>query len=555
MIKKVTKCHKKSLTAILAMALAFSVLLAVPLIGMSINTVYAENQTGYTPVKDSQGNIVDVLDKNGNSWNWTDRKYDSIFVFFYSPEVSTSEDYGYFIGTSGGVDYIVSKRKGETDTNLTEEINRIRKAEGYDSSVSPEISRPNGQRYLSRNGSIILNFHHNNTDDSIYVLSKRSHFAKAVKLEGNDGVWKSYSYLMTYDYTSSGKKVIKNMYESGGFSALGAPTGLEFDELKASSTDGFLFEIKSGNETYLAGDGFYAKNSANGTSEFVSNKNQTVISGSAMNTIVSTNASKPVTVKADNIVFEFATGSMHRVNSMDFGSSQKSDYKSANNLPSGVTASNFVYCIAYNHSGELPGTAKITIQVGASYAGKTLYYSQLLSNGSTQLIQKATADSKGNITVTQNHCSTYIVTTEEIKPTSSSTPGSSTPNNGAGSSNNDNSNNTSEEGSTGNNSSDGNADGNANNNADGNNGINDNNGNNNINDNNSNNNNNNNNTTVTEKDKSQNKDETSTDTAKNHSGLGTFLIIVLILLVVAAAGFGVFFVLKKKGLLQNILKK
>ena len=551
MIKKVTKYHKISLTAILAMALAFSVLLAVPLMGTSINTAYAESATGYTTVKDSNGNVVDVLDKNGNSWNWTGRKYDSIYVFFYS----TKRDVGYFIGTSGGVDYIVSKNRDETNTNLTEEINKIRKKEGYDNSVMPESDKQMKQKYLSKNGSIILNFHHNNTDDSIYVLAKRNNFANAVKLEGNSALWNGYSYLMTYEYTSSGKKVIKELYESGGFSALGAPSGLEFDELKSSSADGFLFEIKSGNETYLAGEGFHVKNNTSGAYEFVSNKNQTVISGSAMDTIINTNASRPVTVKADNIVFEFAAGSMHKVNSLDFGSSQKSDYKSANNLPSGVTASNFVYCIAYNHSGELPGTAQITIHVGTSHAGKTLYYSQLLSNGGIKLIQKATVDSKGNITVTQNHCSTYIVTTEEIKPTSSSTPGSSTPNNGAGSSNNDNSNNTSEEGSTGNNNGDGNTDGNANNNADGNNGINNNNGNNNINDNNSNNNNNNNNTTVTEKDKSQNKDETSTDTAKNHSGLGTFLIIVLILLVVAAAGFGVFFVLKKKGLLQNILKK
>ena len=46
-------------------------------------------------------------------------------------------------------------------------------------------------------------------------------------------------------------------------------------------------------------------------------------------------------------------------------------------------------------------------------AGQTLYYSQKVEAGYT-LVQSVKVDSEGYITVKQDHCSTYVVTTTDV---------------------------------------------------------------------------------------------------------------------------------------------
>lgn len=367
---------------------------------------YQLAKDGYMIVTDKQGK-ADILDKDGTSWNQTDQKFDSVKVIFSS----TKNGRGYYIAAIDGVEYILSKNN-DVNTNLTEEINKIREKEGYDNTVK--------YHYSTKNGSLIVTFQNKGTDDSIYVLVKTAGYAQAEKLDGNAAVWNGYSYVLTYDNTEDGKKVIRQMYESGSFRAIGAPTGVVCDEIEAADKEaGYLFDIQSEAGSYKAGEGFYSNDDMY---TMVLQNGATVISDAAVDAILEQNAVKPVLVKANDISFEFAAGTMKRVDGVDawdFGSVQTDDYETAENLPNGVTASNFAYYINFNYSGVLPGTAQITIPLGIHYANKTLYYSQLLDDGTIELVQKVTADENGNITVTQDHCSTYIVTTEEIGETAS----------------------------------------------------------------------------------------------------------------------------------------
>ena len=78
----------------------------------------------------------------------------------------------------------------------------------------------------------------------------------------------------------------------------------------------------------------------------------------------------------------------------------------------------------------LPATASIKFNVGKAYAGQTLYYSQLLDDGTIISMMSAVVDNDGYMTVEQDHCSTYLITKQQITSSSSdiSLPGTSVEN-------------------------------------------------------------------------------------------------------------------------------
>ena len=86
----------------------------------------------------------------------------------------------------------------------------------------------------------------------------------------------------------------------------------------------------------------------------------------------------------------------------------------------------FIEQIKYNYSGQLPAEAQIRIFVGTRYAGKTLYYSRLFDNGTILNIDAGVVDSEGYLTVKQNHCSTYLITTEKLADTAATGNGGAT---------------------------------------------------------------------------------------------------------------------------------
>lgn len=140
------------------------------------------------------------------------------------------------------------------------------------------------------------------------------------------------------------------------------------------------------------------------------------ISKDDMAALITENATKDVVIKTPaGITFTFAKGTMKAVDgkdAYDFGVSMSNDYSKHSNMGV-VTKDNFVSLIDFNYSGNLPAEATVKIPVGVERAGQTLYYSQKVEAGYT-LVQSVKVDSEGYITVKQDHCSTYVVTTADV---------------------------------------------------------------------------------------------------------------------------------------------
>lgn len=74
----------------------------------------------------------------------------------------------------------------------------------------------------------------------------------------------------------------------------------------------------------------------------------------------------------------------------------------------------FVLKVNFEYDGKLPGEATIYIPVPATYINKTLYYYQVLADGTLEYVCDAPVDGAGNAKVTQDHCSDYVLLTEKI---------------------------------------------------------------------------------------------------------------------------------------------
>lgn len=144
-----------------------------------------------------------------------------------------------------------------------------------------------------------------------------------------------------------------------------------------------------------------------------------VVSKESFGVVLQENQTKDVVIKTENnVTFTFKAGTMKEVDgkdSYDFTVTIVREFDKITGLPSQVTGSNFVQKVDYSYSGALPAEASIRMYVGRDHAGQTLYYSHLLSDNSISLMQAATVDADGYITVKQSHCSSYIVTSTDLK--------------------------------------------------------------------------------------------------------------------------------------------
>lgn len=142
--------------------------------------------------------------------------------------------------------------------------------------------------------------------------------------------------------------------------------------------------------------------------------------------IIEDNKTNDVIIKSNNdVTFTFAKGTMSEVSQVaiyDFSTAITSDIKEAGNMPAAVTDDIFVSKIVYNYSGTLPAKASIKLNVGKAYAGQTLYYSQLLDDGTIISMMSAVVDNDGYMTVEQDHCSTYLITKQQLTNNKLETP-------------------------------------------------------------------------------------------------------------------------------------
>ena len=79
-----------------------------------------------------------------------------------------------------------------------------------------------------------------------------------------------------------------------------------------------------------------------------------------------------------------------------------------------ITADNFVLKVEFSHDGKLPAKATIKIPVPAKFANKTLFYYEILADGTLKFVCDAPVDADGNAKVTQDHCSDYVLLTEKV---------------------------------------------------------------------------------------------------------------------------------------------
>lgn len=162
---------------------------------------------------------------------------------------------------------------------------------------------------------------------------------------------------------------------------------------------------------------FTAKSADDNTIVDVSDGN-TTIKADEIKKLIEDNKANDVVIKSNNdVTFTFAKGTMSEVSQVeiyDFSTAITSDIKEAGDMPEDVTEDIFVSKIVYNYSGALPARASIRLNVGKAYAGQTLYYSQLLDDGTIISMMSAIVDNDGYMTVEQDHCSTYLITRQQL---------------------------------------------------------------------------------------------------------------------------------------------
>lgn len=139
--------------------------------------------------------------------------------------------------------------------------------------------------------------------------------------------------------------------------------------------------------------------------------------------ILELNQEYDIVIESTNgVTFTFSKGEMTAVEGMteyDFGTTITMEYDTS--MPSYVTESIFVCQIDYNYSGTLPGEAEIRFYVGTMYEeGQVFYYSLMHESGYYAETQAVIVDADGYVTVVQDHCSSYVVTTEEPSATEDS---------------------------------------------------------------------------------------------------------------------------------------
>ncbi len=142
-----------------------------------------------------------------------------------------------------------------------------------------------------------------------------------------------------------------------------------------------------------------------------------VIDKEALAILVEANKSQPIQITATtakgDIVFRFEANTMSDagLEKYSFAASVTTNYDGIKDTV--VSKDSIALRIDFAHSGKLPGTAKVTIPVDKAYAGKTLYYYLINEDGTlTYTGSCGVVNAKGEVTVSQNHCSSYVLSTQ-----------------------------------------------------------------------------------------------------------------------------------------------
>lgn len=144
-------------------------------------------------------------------------------------------------------------------------------------------------------------------------------------------------------------------------------------------------------------------------------EDNTSITKTEMQSLVDRNQSDDVTIRTnEGVVFMFPKGTMKMVgkDEFDFGIEMITEYDGAN-LKS-AAKDGFVFRINYNYSGELPGTAQVSIPVDTKWNGRELYYYQIDDSGNLIDQNISAVVENGVYTIPVGHCSDYIALSKKL---------------------------------------------------------------------------------------------------------------------------------------------
>lgn len=268
------------------------------------------------------------------------------------------------------------------------------------------------------------------SNDEIWLVDYSNPVATYNPVWGNDNPPEGYKYdgteveslynieciadKLTFTAKSAGDSTTDNPSENPSEKPTEKPTEKPIEKPTEKPTE------KPGDEKPSAPD-----QDSNNTIVDVSD-GSTTIKVDEIRKIIEDNKTNDVIIKSNNdVTFTFAKGTMSEVSQVaiyDFSTAITSDIKEAGNIPAAVTDDIFVSKIVYNYSGALPAKASIKLNVGKAYAGQTLYYSQLLDDGTIISMMSAVVDNDGYMTVEQDHCSTYLITKQKLTNNKLETP-------------------------------------------------------------------------------------------------------------------------------------
>lgn len=144
-----------------------------------------------------------------------------------------------------------------------------------------------------------------------------------------------------------------------------------------------------------------------------------VFTAEEMQTLVDKNKTADVTLRTpEGVYYTFAKGTMRMIEGKE---SYKFDlelitlFKDSDINNTKVTEADFACRINFEYSGELPGTAKISIPVDNKWNGQTLYYYQVMEDGTLKDTGKSGKVENGIFDVFQSHCSDYVLLAKSPK--------------------------------------------------------------------------------------------------------------------------------------------
>ena len=169
-----------------------------------------------------------------------------------------------------------------------------------------------------------------------------------------------------------------------------------------------------GNSRYVQDEDIYT---GSGHTSVTLTGEATTLTAQQVDSLITQNATAPIIIRGAGYTVTFPTGSMReslggRSLNLSLVFNWASDrYTTIKPL----AGTGFVMLLDFLHSGALPGTANIRVNVGTAYAGKTLYYYYYNPEYKAfEYRQAGVVDAAGFITLSQSSCSQYVLSTTAL---------------------------------------------------------------------------------------------------------------------------------------------